>query len=254
MDTILFHNCALELLGTFIMILIGDGVVACVSLNKSKGQGAGWITITIAWGLAVMCGIFIAHGSGAHLNPAVSIGLALAGMFKWGYVIPYIIAQLFGAFLAAITVYLFYKDHFDITEDKMTKLTIFCTMPAITGHQKRNLFCEIMGTFVLLLLIIAIAQNNYPVSAGNASMNLGGIGAFPVSYVIIAIGMSLGGTTGYAINPARDLGPRIAHAFLPIKEKGSSGWNYSWVPIVGPIAGASLAAFIGFIFNLCSFL
>lgn len=227
------------------MILLGCGVVACVSLNKSKGQGGGWVVVTIAWGLAVMCGVFVAGPySGAQLNPAVSLGLALAGEFDWALVAPFIVAQVLGAFLGAVLVYHFYKDHFDITEGADTKLGVFCTIPAIRDI-KRNFLSELVGTFVLILVILFLAERGNTPEVG-----LGSIGAIPVAFLVIAIGMSLGGTTGYAINPARDFGPRLAHALLPIKGKGSSQWSYSWVPIVGPICGAILAVAVFFLYDL----
>ncbi len=176
--------------------------------------------------------------SGAHLNPAVTLGLAAAGKFPWAYVVPFIVAQILGGILGAMLVYVFYKDHFDATEDAESKLGVFSTIPAIRNH-KRNLISEIIGTFVLVLVILFIGDE------GNSSqVGLGSIGALPVALLVVAIGMSLGGTTGYAINPARDLGPRIAHALLPIKGKGSSQWSYSWVPIVGPLLGGVLAALL----------
>lgn len=237
MDAALFHNCILEFLGTLVMILLGDGVCACMGLNKSKGKGGGWVVITLGWGLAVMAGVFIAHNSGAHLNPAVSVGLACAGMFPWSNVIPYIIAQMLGAFLGAVLVWLMYKDHFDATDDPEGKLTIFCTMPAIE-NKPLNFLQEFICAFILLLLIVCI-------SSYTGVVGLGGNGAWPITMVIVSIGMSLGGVTGYAMNPARDLGPRIAHALLPIKGKRDSGWSYSWVPIFGPLAGGALAGLLG---------
>lgn len=232
-------QCVFEFLGTMIMILLGCGVVACVSLKKSKGEGGGWIVVTLAWGLAVMCGVLVAGPfTGAHLNPAVTAGLALAGKFPWAFVVPYIIAQIAGAFCGASLVYVFYKDHFDVTEDADTKLGVFSTIPAIHNHA-RNLISEIVGTFVLILVILFIGDKS-----NAAEVGLGSIGAIPVALLVVVIGLSLGGTTGYAINPARDLGPRLAHAFLPIKGKGKSQWSYSWVPIVGPILGAALAAVV----------
>lgn len=245
METTLFVKCVFECLGTFVLILLGGGVVACVNLTKSKGQGGGWITITLAWGLAVMCGVLIAGPySGAHLNPAVTIGLASASKFAWGFVVPYIIAQMLGGFLGGVAVYVFYKDHFDVTEDKGIKLAVFCTSPAIRNF-RRNLVCEILGTFVLVIVILYMSESgNIPAIKGNAAaeIGLGSIGALPVALLVVVIGMSLGGTTGYAINPARDLGPRLAHACMPIKDKGSNEWDYSWVPVVGPIIGALTAA------------
>ncbi|MGL5957628.1 MAG: MIP/aquaporin family protein [Phocaeicola sp.] len=235
----LYIKCLYEFIGTLVLILLGDGVVACCCLNKSKGQGGGWVVITIAWGLAVMCGVLIAGPySGAHLNPAVSIGLAVSGIFPWMYVLPYIVAQMLGAFLGAVLVYVFYKDQFDATTDSDTKLAVFCTMPAIM-NKPRNLISEIVGSFVLLFVILSIGN------VGNTpQLGLGSIGAIPVTFLIISIGMSLGGTTGYAINPARDFAPRLAHLILPIKGKGPSGWGYSWVPIVGPIIGGIIAGIL----------
>ena len=239
MEVQLFIQCVFEFLGTLILVVLGCGVVACVSLRKSKGESAGWIVVTLAWGLAVMCGVLIAGPySGAHLNPAVTLGLAAAGKFPWTYVIPFIVAQILGGMLGAMLVYVFYKDHFDATEDAESKLGVFSTIPAIRNHS-RNLISEIIGTFVLVLVILFIGDE------GNSSqVGLGSIGALPVALLVVAIGMSLGGTTGYAINPARDLGPRIAHALLPIKGKGSSQWSYSWIPIVGPLLGGVIAALL----------
>ena len=230
-------ECFFEFIGTLVLVLLGCGVVACVSLKKSKGEGAGWIVVTLAWGLAVMCGVFIAGPfTGAHLNPAVTAGLAIAGKFPWSSVLPYIASQILGGIIGAVLVYVFYKDHFDLTDDKEAKLGVFSTIPAVKNHW-RNLFCEILGTFVLMLVILFLGDSH------NASeVGLGSIGAIPVALLVVAIGLSLGGTTGYAINPARDLGPRIAHHILPIKGKGSSQWGYSWVPVVGPVIGSALAA------------
>ncbi|MBR4826348.1 MAG: aquaporin family protein [Bacteroidales bacterium] len=233
----LLTKCLFELLGTFVLILLGDGVVACTTLNKSKGQGGGWAVITLGWGFAVMCGVFIAGPySGAHLNPAVSLGLAIAGKFAWAEVLPYIVAQMIGGFLGGILVYLFYKDHFDATSDADTKLGVFCTMPAIRNNC-RNFLCEAVATWLLVFVILAFSTfENTPM------FGLGASGAFPVTMLIMAIGMSLGGATGYAINPARDLGPRLAHAILPIKDKRDSGWSYSWIPVAAPLVGGAVAA------------
>lgn len=235
----LLTKCVLEFVGTMILVLLGDGVCANCGLNKSKGKGGGWVVISFAWGLAVMCGVFIAGPyTGAHLNPAVSIGLAMAGTFAWDLVLPYIVAQMLGGFCGAVLVYVFYKDHFDATDDADSKLGVFCTMPAIM-NKPRNLLSEIIGTFVLVFVILAIGNQ-----ANTPELGLGSIGALPVTLLIVAIGMSLGGTTGYAINPARDLAPRVAHALLPIKGKRDSGWGYSWVPVVGPIIGGIIAALL----------
>ncbi|MDE5886410.1 MAG: aquaporin family protein [Muribaculaceae bacterium] len=241
-----FLQCLFEFLGTFVMILLGAGVCACTSLTKSKGQGGGWVVVTLAWGLAVMCGVLIAGPyTGAHLNPAVSIGLAAAGKFSWALVVPYIISQILGAFLAAVAIYYFYKDHFDLTEDTDTKLGVFATIPAIE-NMKRNFLSEVIGTFVLVLVILFMSGEG-----NTAEVGLGSIGALPVALLVMVIGMSLGGTTGYAINPARDFGPRLAHAVLPIKGKGSSKWKYVWVPICGPILGGVFAALVYWGCTLC---
>ncbi|MBQ0144719.1 MAG: aquaporin family protein [Bacteroidales bacterium] len=225
-----------EFLGTLVLILIGDGVCACTSLEGSKGKGGGWVVVTLAWGLAVMCGVFIAGPySGAHLNPAVSIGLAIAGSLAWSMVPGFIIAQMAGGFCGALLVYAFYKDHYDATACPDTKIGTFCTMPAIEGHKLRNLFCEAVATWLLLFSILMFSAE------GNEGLSE--IGPLPVTMLIMAIGMALGGATGYAINPARDLAPRLAHAIVPFKsQKRDSGWAYSWVPVAGPVIGAAAAA------------
>lgn len=230
-------KCLFEFIGTAILVLFGDGVVACTTLKKSKGENAGWVVITLAWGLAVMLGVFISGPySGAHLNPAVTLGLAAAGTFSWALVVPYIVAQMLGGFVGAVLVYIFYKDHYDATSDPATKLGTFCTIPAIRNYG-RNLISEIIGTFVLVFVILALS-----IDGNTSEVGMGALGAFPVAMLIVALGMSLGGTTGYAINPARDLAPRLAHAILPIRGKGTSDWDYSWVPVVGPIIGGFIAA------------
>lgn len=239
MEVSLLVQCLFEFIGTFVLVLLGCGVVACVSLRKSKGEGAGWVVVTLAWGLAVMCGVLIAGPyTGAHLNPAVTLGLAAAGKFPWEYVLPYIVSQIAGGILGAVIVYVFYKDHFDATAEAETKLGVFVTIPAIKNY-RRNMICEIVGTFILVLVILFMGDKE-----NSSEVGLGSVGALPVALLVVVIGMSLGGTTGYAINPARDLGPRIAHAILPIKGKGSSQWSYSWVPIVGPLLGGVLAALL----------
>lgn len=239
MEVSLLVQCLFEFIGTFVLVLLGCGVVACVSLRKSKGEGAGWVAVTLAWGLAVMCGVLIAGPyTGAHLNPAVTLGLAAAGKFPWEYVLPYIVSQIAGGILGAVIVYVFYKDHFDATAETETKLGVFATIPAIKNY-RRNMICEIVGTFILVLVILFMGDKE-----NSSEVGLGSVGALPVALLVVVIGMSLGGTTGYAINPARDLGPRIAHAILPIKGKGSSQWSYSWVPIVGPLLGGVLAALL----------
>jgi glycerol uptake facilitator protein len=233
----LITKCIFEFIGTLVLILLGDGVCCATSLNKSKAQGAGWVVVTLGWGLAVMCGVFIAGPySGAHLNPAVTLGFALAGQFEWGAVLPYVAAQMLGGFAGAVLVYIFYKDHFDATEDQAVKLGVFCTAPAIM-NKGRNFFCEAVASWLLVFVILALGnKENLP------EIGMGELGAFPVTMLIMSIGMSLGATTGYAINPARDLAPRIAHAVLPIKGKGGNQWDYSWVPVAGPICGGALAA------------
>ena len=237
MELTLMTKCIFEFIGTMVLILLGDGVVASNALAKSKGQNGGWIVITMAWGFAVMCGVFIAGPySGAHLNPAVSIGLAAAGQFPWASVPGYVAAQFLGGFAGAMLVYIFYKDHFDATDDAESKLAVFCTMPAIPNRW-RNLFCEFVGTWLLVFVILAFSnKENTP------ELGMGSLGSFPVTMLIMSIGMSLGGATGYAINPARDLPPRIVHALLPIKGKRDSGWSYSWIPVLGPVLGGIFAA------------
>lgn len=221
-----------ELLGTMILIIIGAGVCAGANLTKSYAKDAGWIVITIAWGLGVTLGVFaVGNISGAHLNPAVTIGLAFAGAFEWSQVPSYIAAQMIGAILGAAIIYLQYLPHWRATEDPGTKLGVFATGPAIP-HSFSNLLSEMIGTFVLLLGLQFIGANEFTE----------GLNPIAVGLLIVAIGMALGGTTGYAINPARDLGPRIAHAILPIAGKGPSNWGYAWIPVVGPILGGSLGA------------
>lgn len=222
-----------ELIGTMMLILLGDGVVANVTLNKSGMKGAGSIQITFAWGLAVLVPAFIfGAASGAHFNPALTIALALDGTIAWSTVPMYIIAQFLGAILGGCIVYLLFKAQFDATDDPGTKLGCFATGPSIP-NAGLNLLSEIVGTFVLVFAIKGI---------GNVDGIAGGLNYLLVFGIIVSIGMSLGGLTGYAINPARDLGPRIAHAFLPIKGKGDSNWGYAWVPVVGPIIGGIIAS------------
>lgn len=224
-----------ELIGTFLLILLGDGVVANMILNKTKGNGGGWIVITWGWGIAVFVAVFVTAGiSGAHINPAVTIGLALSGSFAWELVGGYILAQMLGAFLGAAVVWLHYRDHFDATEDQGIKLAVFSTGPEIRKTSS-NLIAEIIGTFVLVFGVLYLAA---------PEVGLGSLDALPVALLVFGIGMSLGGNTGYAINPARDLGPRIAHFLLPIKNKGGSDWSYSWIPVLGPIIGGALAALL----------
>ncbi len=232
-----------EIIGTAILIIMGGGVVANSILKKSKAEGAGWVNITFGWGLGVFIAVIVAGPhSGAHINPAVTLGLASAGLFEWINVPGYILAQILGAFMGACIVYLFFKPHFDVTDDSDGKLAIFSTMPAIP-HKFYNMVSEIVGTFILVYVIFHFVDPSIEASTlANAKIGLGSIGALPVALLVVGIGMSLGGATGYAINPARDLGPRIAHFILPIKGKGSSGWHYAWVPVLGPSIGAVLAA------------
>lgn len=229
-----------EIIGTFLLILLGCGVNANVSLQKTYGSGSGWIVITTGWAFAVYTGVVVAGPhSGAHLNPAVTVGLALAGEFSIYDVPNYIIAQFIGAMLGAFFVWLMNKDHFDATEDGNSKRGVFCNAPAIP-NTFLNLLTEVLGTFVLVFAVLyftdAVATKD------NTIIGLGSLGALPVALIVWGIGLSLGGTTGYAINPARDLGPRIVHALVPIKNKGSNGWGYSWIPVIGPILGGALAA------------
>jgi glycerol uptake facilitator protein len=232
--------CTAEFLGTMFLILLGDGVVANVVLKGTKGNNGGWIVITTGWALAVYVGVVLAAPySGAHLNPAVTIGLAVAHQFAWNRVAGFIAAQLGGAMAGSFLVWLIYKDHLDNTEDIDLQLMTFCTKPAIR-KPVMNITSEAIGTFVLIFIIFYFT--NAEIVKEKAPIGLGSLGAIPVAFLVWAIGLSLGGTTGYAINPVRDLGPRIMHTILPIKGKGSSDWGYAWIPIIGPIIGASLAA------------
>jgi len=221
-----------ELIGTMILIIFGAGVVGGVLMKDSKAEGAGWIVITLGWGLAVTMGVYaVGNFSGAHLNPAVTIGMASIGEFPWADVPSYILAQVIGAIIGAVVIYFQYLPHWGKTEDQGAKLGVFATSPAVR-HPLSNLTSEMIGTFVLVLGLLMIGANEFTE----------GLKPLLVGALIVAIGMSLGGTTGYAINPARDLGPRIAHFFLPIAGKGSSDWGYAWIPIVGPILGGVFGA------------
>jgi len=240
-----------EFIGTLILILLGDGVVANVVLSKTKGQGAGWIVIAFGWGMAVFVAVWcVGPFSGAHINPVVTLGLASAGRFEWAAVPGYVVAQLLGAIAGAVVVFLVYRDHYAETDDAGTKLATFCTVPAIRNVAS-NLFSEIIGTAVLVFAVLLAVEPSITAAEPTASATLSGmkiglgtLGALPVGFLVLAIGLSLGGTTGYAINPARDLGPRIAHALLPIPGKGDSDWAYAWIPIIGPILGAMLAVVV----------
>lgn len=224
-----------ELLGTAILIVLGDGVVANATLARSHGHGGGWIVITAGWAAAVFVAVYaVAAASGAHLNPAVSLALALRGKFAWEAVPSYMCAQLLGAFVGAVVVWLAYRRQFDATDDPGAQRGVFCTAPALRDLA-HNLLTETIATLVFVLGVLQIAAPAH---------GLGALDALPVALLVLAIGLSLGGPTGYAINPARDLGPRLAHALLPIRGKGGSDWGYAWVPIVGPLLGATLAALL----------
>jgi glycerol uptake facilitator protein len=234
------HPFLAEFLGTALLLLLGNGVVANVVLNKTKGNNSGWIVITTGWALAVFVGVVLAGPySGAHLNPAVTITLAIAGKFPWSEVPLFIAAQMLGAMAGALAVWVNYKDHLDETPDNGLQRAVFCTEPAIrkTG---RNFICEATGTFVLMVTIFYFT--NAELGPEKTPIGLGSLGAVPVAFLVWSIGLSLGGTTGYAINPARDMGPRIMHALLPIKGKQGSDWAYAWIPVAGPLAGGALAA------------
>ena len=240
------NACLAEFIGTALLIAFGNGVVANVLLSRTKGNNSGWIVITAGWGLAGFVGVFSSQAfSGAHLNPAVTLGMAQAGKFAWVNVPGYVVAQLLGAFTGAALVFAFYREHFKATEDANAKLACFCTAPNIR-NLAQAFFCEIAGTFLLVLPVFLMtdAKIKLPTSTGvtEATVGLGTLGALPVGLLIFAIGLSLGGTTGYAINPARDLGPRIAHALLPIPGKRDSDWSYAWIPVLGPLLGGFLAA------------
>ncbi|MCU0918175.1 MAG: aquaporin family protein [Planctomycetes bacterium] len=235
---------AAEFIGTMILVLLGDGVVANVCLKGTKGCGSGWIVITMGWGLAVFTAVMISREfSGAHINPAVTLALATAGTFAWAKVPVFLAAQFLGGAAGALLVWLFYKDHYEATTDSSTILGTFATGPAIR-NPLRNVLCEVIGTFVLILAVLYAADLKLTSTAGDIKVGMGSLGAIPVAFVVIGIGLSLGGTTGYAINPARDLGPRLVHFLAPIANKGTSDWGYSWVPIVGPVIGALLAVWI----------
>ncbi|MBX2970559.1 MAG: aquaporin family protein [Cyclobacteriaceae bacterium] len=223
-----------EFLGTLTLILLGDGVVASVVLKRTKSENAGWLTVVIGWGLAVTLAIYaVGQFSGAHINPAVTLALAYSGSFEWALVPGYMLAQLAGAFTGAILVWLHYRPHWSVTDDPAGKLAVFCTGPAIRSPLN-NLISEIIGTAVLILGLLTIGANKFTE----------GLNPLVVGLLIVSIGLSLGGTTGFAINPARDLGPRIAHFLLPVHGKGSSDWGYAWIPVVGPVIGGLLGAWV----------
>jgi glycerol uptake facilitator protein len=228
-----------EMIGTFLMILIGNGVVANVILNKTKGNGGGWIVITLGWAMAVFVGVFVASkASGAHLNPAVTLALAVLKKISWSAVPQYVAAQMLGAMLGSAFVWIAYRQHFAETGNADTRRAVFCTSPAIR-NPFYNLMTEIIGTFVLVFAVLFIIA---------PSNSLGALDALPVALLVLAIGLGLGGPTGYAINPARDLGPRIMHTLLPLGSKEGSDWKYAWIPVVGPFLGAlAAAALFGFL-------
>ena len=229
-----------ELIGTMILILLGNGVVANVVLKRTKGNGTGWMVITTGWGFAAV--VVAAPYSGAHLNPAITLGFAVTGKFAWGQVVPYIVAQLVGAAIGAVLVWLFYYRHYIVSEDAGAKLATFCTAPAIRNNGS-NFFSEFVGTFVLMFVVLYITNGELFIeeSATTLPIGLGSVGALPVAFVVWVIGLSLGGTTGYAINPARDFAPRLMHALLPVQGKGTSEWSYAWIPVIAPVAGAIFA-------------
>jgi glycerol uptake facilitator protein len=235
-----------EVIGTMIMIILGDGVVANCLLNRSKGQNSGWMVITTAWGLAVIIAIFcVGRISGAHLNPAVTVGLASVGSFPWTQVPGYILAQILGAFIGAIVVWLLYLPHFEETQEKDLKLAVFCTAPAIR-RLVPNFISEVIGTAMLLFGILAIGANaqklTSPTGIDLSIVFSHAVQPILVGFLVWGIGLSLGGPTGYAINPARDLGPRLAHAVLPIVGKGDCDWGYAWIPVVAPLIGGVIGA------------
>ena len=224
-----------EFIGTALLVLLGNGVVANVLLNKTKGQNSGLIVIAVGWAIAVFVGVFVAAAaSGAHLNPAVTLALAVAGKFAWAKVPAYVLSQMLGGMTGAFLVWVMYRKHFELTADGDTKLAVFCTGPAIRNISG-NLISEIIGTFVLVFAVLHMASPKF---------GLGALDALPVALLVLGIGVSLGGTTGYAINPARDLGPRIMHALLPIPGKRDSDWSYAFIPVAGSITGGILAALV----------
>lgn len=240
------ENYAAEVVGTGILVLLGNGAVANVVLRRSKGQDSGWIVITTGWGLAVALAVYsVGRISGAHINPAVTVGLASIGSFPWSQVPGYLVSQLLGGILGAVAVWLTYLKHWEATPDSDSKLGCFATAPAIR-RPAANLLTEIIGTFMLVFGILAIADNAQELTApGDLDLSVvfsRGLQPLLVGFLVWAIGLSLGGPTGYAINPARDLGPRIAHALLPIAGKGDSDWGYSWIPVAGPILGGVAGA------------
>lgn len=232
-----------ELIGTFLLIVLGNGVVANVLLQDTKGHNAGWIVITTGWALAVFVGVVVAGPySGAHINPAVSIGLAVAGRFEWALVPIYILGQLMGAALGALVVWIFYRPHYEASSNVVEIRATFCTHPAIR-NKSSNFFSEFMGTFVLILVVLYMSGATLG-DIHNTPIGLGSLGAIPVAFLVWAIGLSLGGTTGYAINPARDLSPRLVYSAIFKNNGHDADWNYSWIPVVGPSLGAAVAGLL----------
>jgi glycerol uptake facilitator len=234
-----------EFIGTALLLLFGTGVVANASLSNTLAKGSGWVLITFGWGFGVFVGVVVAAPySGAHINPAVTLGLAVAGKFAWSKVAAYMLAQLAGAATGSFAAWFLYSSQYNETTDAGSILGTFSTGPAIPNIV-RNLYSEVLGTFVLVFVVLYLAGASIVASnLTNAKIGLGSIGALPVALLVVAIGMSLGGTTGYAINPARDLGPRIIHSLVPIKHKGKSNWPYAWIPIIGPLLGAIIAGYL----------
>src|SRR6266481_2787100 len=238
-----------EFIGTALLVIFGNGVVANVVLARTKGNNSGWIVITAGWAFAVFVGVFCSQRfSGAHLNPAVTLAMAAAGKFAWSKVGGYVLSQILGACTGGALVFFFYREHFKVTEEANGKLACFCTAPNIRNIPQA-FFCEAVGTFVLVLPVFLMTDATFRIpgiSGALSELPIGTMGALPVGLLVFAIGLSLGGTTGYAINPARDLGPRLAHAVLPVPGKRNSDWSYAWVPVAGPIVGGLLAALVNF--------
>ena len=241
------HPLLSEFLGTAVLTLIGNGVVANVVLQRTKGHDSGWIVITVGWAMAVFVGVLCsAAASGAHINPAVTLALAMTGQFGWEYVPGYMLAQVGGAMVGSGLVFAVYREHYSATDSADAKMATFCTSPAIRSPSS-SLICEVLGTFVLVLAVLLTIEPSITLIAASGremqgAVGLGTIGALPVAFVVLAVGLGLGGTTGYAINPARDLGPRLAHALLPIPGKRDSDWSYAPIPVIGPFVGGALAA------------
>lgn len=239
------HAYLAEFVGTALLVLFGNGVVANVVLSRTKGSGGGWIVIAAGWGIAVFIGAFCSQQfSGAHLNPAVSVAMLIAEKLSWVDSLGYIASQMAGAMFGAAMVFVYYREHFKVTDNADDKLACFCTSPNIR-QIKQALICEVIGTYVLILPIFLMVAPSIQLSESASdlpALGLGTLGLLPVGLLVFGIGLSLGGTTGYAINPARDLGPRLIHSLLPLRGKRDSDWGYAWVPVVGPLIGAALAA------------